>query len=124
MKFVVYDDHKEFRDTIESIIKSLNYEDSIIKLYSKYDDKLKEEIKNDQKKIYILDIEVPNSISGLELARKIRMTDWKSVIIMVTSHNELGYEALKSQIMLLDFISKFNDCNKNLTNTFPKFMIF
>ena len=66
MKFVVYDDHKEFRDTIESIIKSLNYEDSIIKLYSKYDDKLKEEIKNDQKKIYILDIEVPNSISGLE----------------------------------------------------------
>ena len=123
MKFVVYDDHKEFRDTIESIIKSLNYEDSIIKLYSKYDDKLKEEIKNDQKKIYILDIEVPNSISGLELARKIRMTDWKSVIIMVTSHNELGYEALKSQIMLLDFISKFSPTWKtNLKNTIKKAM--
>ncbi len=123
MKFVVYDDHKEFRDTIESIIKSLNYEDSIIKLYSKYDEKLKEEIKNDQKKIYILDIEVPNSISGLELARKIRMTDWKSVIIMVTSHNELGYEALKSQIMLLDFISKFSPTWKtNLKNTIKKAM--
>ena len=123
MKFVVYDDHKEFRDTIESSIKSLNYEDSIIKLYSKYDEKLKEEIKNDQKKIYILDIEVPNSISGLELARKIRMTDWKSVIIMVTSHNELGYEALKSQIMLLDFISKFSPTWKtNLKNTIKKAM--
>lgn len=123
MKFVVYDDHKEFRDTIESIIKSLNYEDSIIELYSKYDEKLKEEIKNDQKKIYILDIEVPNSISGLELARKIRMTDWKSVIIMVTSHNELGYEALKSQIMLLDFISKFSPTWKtNLKNTIKKAM--
>ena len=25
-------------------------------------------------------------------------------------------EALKAQIMLLDFISKFNDCDKNLSN--------
>ena len=66
---------------------------------------------------------MPNSISGLELARKIRMTDWKSVIIMVTSHNELGYEALKSQIMLLDFISKFSPTWKtNLKNTIKKAM--
>lgn len=108
MKFVVYDDHKEFRDAIEKIIKSLEKDDIVIKKYNSYDEKLKQEIKTKQKKIYILDIEVPNSISGLELARKIRMTDWESIIIMVTSHNELGYEALKSQIMLLDFISKFS----------------
>ena len=33
---------------------------------------------------------------------------------MVTSHNELSYEALKAQIMLLDFISKFDNCKTNL----------
>lgn len=68
-------------------------------------------------KIYILDIEMKNSISGLDIARIIRKKDWNSIIIMVTSHTELGYEALKAQIMLLDFISKYDDCDKNLEKT-------
>ena len=70
--------------------------------------------------IYILDIEIPDSISGIDIARKIRKKDWNSIIIFVTSHVEMGYEALKAQIMLLDFICKQNDCSNSLIKTLKK----
>lgn len=61
-----------------------------------------------------------DSISGIDIARKIRKNDWNSIIIMVTSHAELGYDALKAQIMLLDFISKFDNCEKNVEKILKK----
>ena len=41
---------------------------------------------------------------------------------MITSHTELGYEALKAQIMLLDFISKYSDWTKHFEETIEKAM--
>ena len=67
-----------------------------------------------------MDIEIPNGLSGIDVAKKIRINDWNSIIILVTSHMEMGYEALKAQIMLLDFISKYNDCSPNLESTIKK----
>ena len=55
-----------------------------------------------------------DDVSGIDIARKIRNNDWESIIIFITSHNELGYQALKAQIMLLDFISKYDDYERNL----------
>ena len=112
IKFVVYEDEKVFRNNIKTVIKDVmkqNEKEYIVKEFDKFDDKLKQEITSKTPAIYILDIEVPDSISGIDLARKIRKQDWNSIILMVTSHADLGYEALKAQIMLLDFISKYND---------------
>ncbi len=112
IKFVVYEDEKVFRNNIKTVIKDVmkqNDKEYIVKEFDKFDDKLKQEITSKTPAIYILDIEVPDSISGIDLARKIRKQDWNSIILMVTSHADLGYEALKAQIMLLDFISKYND---------------
>jgi len=112
IKFVVYEDEKVFRNNIKTVIKDVmkqNDKEYIVKEFDKFDDKLKQEITSKTPAIYILDIEVPDSISGIDLARKIRKQDWNSIIIMITSHADLGYEALKAQIMLLDFISKYND---------------
>ena len=67
-----------------------------------------------------MDIEIKDSISGIDIARKIRKDDWDSIIIFVTSHNELGYQALKAQIMLLDFISKYDDFENNFVLTIKK----
>lgn len=75
---------------------------------------------NTNPKIYLLDIELSNSISGIDIARFIRKYDWNSVVILVTSHNELGYDALKAQIMLLDFVSKYDNCEENLDKTIKK----
>ena len=123
IKFVVYDDEKLFRNnvknSIENVMANLDIEYCIDE-FSKYDNKMIKTINDDSSKIYILDIEIPNSMSGIDVARRIRIKDWNSIIILVTSHVDMGYEALKAQIMLLDFISKFNDCNTSLEKTIKK----
>lgn len=123
IKFVIYDDEKSFRSNIKKTINNvmkITDVDYKIEEFDKYDNKMTKTINDDYAKIYILDIEIPNSTSGIDVARKIRLKDWNSIIILVTSHTDLGYEALKAQIMLLDFISKFNDCNSNLERTIKK----
>lgn len=120
MDFVICDDEAAFRKKIvTSIDKAFikNNEEYYIKEFGKFDKEFERLIKTKTPKIYILDIEIKNSISGIDIARKIRRNDWESVIILVTSHNELGYQALKAQIMLLDFISKYDSCEKNLVKT-------
>lgn len=120
INFVVCDDEKGFRDKLALVIDKLFMKNNIeykIHEFDKYSPKLQQLIDSDMSsKIYLLDIEMKNSISGIDIARKIRKEDWNSIIVMVTSHSELGYEALKAQIMLLDFISKFDDCKKNVEN--------
>jgi two-component system response regulator AgrA len=68
------------------------------------------------KKIYILDVEL-NMHSGIDIARKIREKDWGSIIIILTAHYELAYDAFKNRLMLLDFISKFDNYEQNLYDT-------
>lgn len=123
MEFVVCDDENQFRakiiKTIDKILMKSNEEYSI-KEFNKYDKEFEKVVRSKTPKIYILDIEIQNSISGIDIARKIRDNDWESIIILVTSHNELGYQALKAQIMLLDFISKYDECDKNLETTINK----
>ena len=122
--FIVCDDEALFREKIVTIIDQLMMKrdtDYQIKQFGEYNKQLEEVIKSDlSSKIYILDIELPKHQSGIDIARRIRQQDWNSIIIMVTSHSELGYEALKAQIMLLDFISKYNDCETNLSMTLKK----
>lgn len=124
ISFAVCDDEKEFRKTVVKTIDKIFMKNTIdyeIREFSGYDKNFESFI--DQpltSKIYILDIEIYNSISGIDIARKIRKNDWNSLIIMVTSHADMGYDALKAQIMLLAFISKFDECEKNLTTVLKK----
>lgn len=118
IKFVVYEDYKVFRKEIAMSIdkvminNELEYE---IAAFEKCNKELEQLIESDlSSKIYILDIEIENSTSGIDIARKIRQKDWNSIIIMVTSHSDLTYEVLKAQIMVLDFISKYDNCKENL----------
>ncbi len=124
ISFVVCDDQKEFCKKVRKIIDKTFMKNTVeyeIKEFDGYDSHMKQFIEQSYaSKIYILDIELKNGISGIDIARKIRKNDWNSIIIMVTAHSDLGYEALKAQIMLLDFISKYDECEKNLTNVLKK----
>lgn len=121
IKFIVYDDEVRFRKIVCSSIDKVmmgNDSDYKIEQFEKYDENFQKIIELDMcSKIYLLDIEVENSMSGIDVARKIRRDDWNSIIIMITSHSELTYQALKAQIMLLDFICKYDNCKENLENT-------
>ena len=123
IKFVIYDDEEIFRSKTKSVIEKTMSKfkmEYCIEVFSKYNSRMQKTIDDECSKIYIMDIEIPNGLSGIDVAKKIRINDWNSIIILVTSHMEMGYEALKAQIMLLDFISKYNDCSPNLESTIKK----
>jgi len=126
IKFVVYDDEEVFRSNVVNCINKVidkNKTDYKIEEFSKYNSRMQKVIEEDCPKIYILDIEIPNSLSGIDVARKIRVDDWNSIIVLVTSHVDMGYDALKAQIMLLDFISKYDECNRNIERTIKKALL-
>ncbi len=121
INFIVYEDEKKYREKYISIIlkiiggMKLAYRIVEIDKYEK--DTLSKLKKLVGKKIYILDIEVPGK-SGLDLAREIRNTgDWLSPMIVVTTHDHLKSTTFTSKMLMLDFISKFYNCEEGLKDT-------
>jgi DNA-binding LytR/AlgR family response regulator len=120
LNFVVCDDNEIIKENVCNIITKLmipidiEYKTNCFSAYNK--DFLAIINKKEGRKVYILDVEVGNH-SGLDVARKIREKDWESVIIILTAHYELAYEAFKNRLLLLDFISKFDDYQKNIYET-------
>ena len=117
IRFVLYDDNKGYIKKYSNVINKVmmgNDTNYRIDSFTTYDEDFQLLIQDNSTKIYILDIEIPHGKSGIDVAKLIRTRDWDSLIIMVTSHSELGYEALKAQIMLLDFICKYNDFENDL----------
>lgn len=83
--------------------------------YDKYHNNLVNEIKNiEGKKIFLLDIEVPGK-NGLELAREVRNEgDWLSPLIVITTHENLKSQGFTGRMLMLDFLSKYDDVKINL----------
>jgi len=117
LHFVIFDDNELIREKVNKVITKLMLPTDIeykTLEFSKYNKSFAQLIeRRGEKKIYILDIEV-DSYSGLDVARKIRERDWESIIIVLTAHYELAYDAFKNRLMLLDFISKFDNYEQNL----------
>lgn len=119
INFIIYEDEKEarkmFKDIILKVIGTKNEKYQILE-YEEYNLSVQEEIiKLDGKKIFILDIEVPGK-SGLDLARYIRkeLDDWESQLIIVTSHEHLKETSFMTRLLMLDFVSKFYECERHL----------
>lgn len=123
INFIVCDDNKVIRSTIEKIILEKMINNQLGYKTYLFDDYNENFVKivNDKigYKIYILDIETP-SASGIDMARLIRKKDLDSIIIFLTSHEELGYLVLKNEFMFLSFISKFDDYENRLDKAISK----
>ncbi len=119
INFIICEDEKEIRKNTKSCILSfmMNYDiDYKIYEFDAYNKKFEDIVKEDNGfKIYFLDIKTNNG-SGLDAARMIRekYDDWVSAIIIMTSYAEYKYEALSSRLYLLDFIVKFDNCDKKI----------
>ena len=122
MEFVICDDEKRYRTIERKIIdKLLINNDSYYHVteFEKFDNDFKKLVKTGKSKIYILDIEMKEGLSGLDIAREIRKKDWESVIILVTSHNELGFEADNCEASLEKAIKRaISQVNNKKTLTF------
>lgn len=118
MNFVIYEDEEKFTNFYDcTITKLLEREKINYKIYkiNEYDDKTSKILNNIAgNKIYILDIEVPGK-NGIDLARQIRNNgDWRSPIIVITSHEEFKIVGLTGKLLMLDFITKDKNIEKNL----------
>ena len=118
INYIIYEDEEEYRKKYISIILKLRGKEQegyrIIEL-EKYDEETKKQLDDILgKKIYIFDIEVPGK-SGLDLAKEIREEgDWESQIIVVTTHEHLRTTSFTSRLLMLDFVSKYYDCENRL----------
>ncbi len=125
IKFIICDDNKEALEIANrSVTKAMmdyDIEYKVLK-FTKYDEKLKEQIKDNlNTKIYILDIELP-VVSGLEIASEIRETEDDSVIIFVTAHPECKNDIFYSRLEAIDYISKYYRYEERIAETIEYIM--
>ena len=125
IKFIICDDNKEALEVANKAVTKamMNYdaEYKVLK-FTKYDEKLKEQIKDElNTKIYILDIELP-IVSGLEIASEIREMDDDSIIIFVTAHPECKNDIFYSRLEAIDYISKYYRYEERIEDTIKHIM--
>ena len=120
IKIIVVDDDIKMHDTVRHIIRKVifSYETEVkIINYTKVEKQLEEEIKDTSyHKIYLLDIELANNASGIQIAKKIREIDWDSQIIFMTNHDKMFETVYRSVYQVFDFIEKFHDFEVRLEN--------
>ncbi len=124
IKFIVVEDEAVTQECIKKILRTLSIKnDNTLEVtyYKKYNEELQKEIDNElYRKVYIMDIALENSISGIEIAEIIREKDWESEIIFVTSHDQMFETVHRNILEVFDFIEKFKDMENRLTKDIQK----
>lgn len=114
MQIIICEDNEGMKRRLLNIVESciidvkedINF---VIKSFDSSCEDLDEIIKSKDDKIYILDVELKGDENGTFIAQKIRLTDRKSKIIFITSHDDEIHNILYKHIEVIDFISKNND---------------
>lgn len=122
IKFVIVEDEKDSTKQIKEVINKIKYKiDQEVKTYefTGFNKNLANMIDNvDERTIYVLDIELKNSKSGIEIASLIREKDWNSEIIFITNHDKMFETVYRNVYNVFDFIEKYHDMDKRLYNDF------
>ncbi len=112
VKFVIVDDDTKEIEHVRKLICEV-VEDAKIVSFPKITSELKSEIQNtDEHKIYVLDIELANKVSGITIAKLIREVDWESEIIFITNHDKMFESTHRSIYEVFSFIEKFHEFDK------------
>lgn len=118
IRFVIVEDDANTVKKVENIIKNAMFDKDIIydkAIYNKYNKELAKEIEDySMIKIYIMDIELNNSISGIDIAKRIREKDWESNIIFITTHDKMFETVFRKILNVFDFIEKYDNMEERL----------
>lgn len=118
INIIICDDNVKDANKVEKLVRNYMYnmEYNLYK-YNDYDKNFLKIISSDlENKIYLLDIETP-SMSGIDVARRIRKKDYSSVIIFLSVHDDLSRIIARRNLMALNFINKFDNIETNLKNS-------
>ena len=112
VKFIIVDDDAKEIEHVATLIHEVT-DDANIVSFSKITKELKEEIQNiDEHKVYVLDIELANKVSGITIAKLIRDVDWVSEIIFITNHDKMFESAYRNVYSVFSFIEKFHEFDR------------
>lgn len=127
VNFIICDDNKVVNKTVVDITNRVMMKNKLaykVHTFFDYDTQFRKIMNSSlPSKVYILDIETP-SASGIDIARRIREKDVDSIIIFLTSHEELGATILKSELMFLTFVSKFDNYEEGIESSINKALDF
>ncbi len=118
INIIICDDNLRDANKVEKIVKkSLKNFEHKIYIFNDYDKDFMKILNSDiSNKIYLLDIEMP-TMSGIDVARIIRKNDYTSVIIFLSAHDDLSRIVAKKNLMILNFINKFDNLERHLTSS-------
>ena len=126
IRFVIVEDEEKYIKKIRKIIDNIKYNiDQEVKTFDfkGMNKQLENLIKTcDQRTVYILDIELEDSKSGIEIASMIRDYDWDSEIIFITNHDKMFETAHRNVYEVFDFIEKYHDLEERLIKDLNKIL--
>ena len=106
----ICDDEKPVADRLEHIISNqitiLNGDMGPVREADTPERLLDLQTKDTIPAVYFLDIDFPGSMSGLELAQKLRLHDPRGFIVFITAHHDLAFETFRLRLEALDYIVK------------------
>lgn len=107
INFVVCDDNINVLDKICNMLESIfiiKHIDAHIVLKASNPEAVLDYMKDNQVNVFILDIDLKSSITGIDLASKIRAANKSAYIIFTTAH--LEYVMLAYKVKTFDFLAK------------------
>ena len=125
IRFIIVENDVVTQKNIKDIVTKVafSFGDYNIETYNCFNDKLLNTIEdNSIRKIYLIDIELDNCVSGIQIAKKIREDDWESHIIFLTNHDKLFESAHRSVFEVFSFIEKFHDMENRLKKDLKKIL--
>lgn len=124
IKFIIVDDEIKWIDEYEKIINDVAFNSNKqyeIKKYEKYDEDLHKLIlDNSEQKIYLMDLDLDNKHTGMDILKEIREEDWDSEIIVLTNHDRMFETVHKEIYKTFDFIEKFDNFEVRLRKDLKK----
>lgn len=130
INFIIYENEEYYISIYSKAIHqfmALNNDQYRIFIYNAYSTKMIDEIKNVVgPKIFLIDIEMKDSKSGLDLAVEIRnmLPTTNDQIILISSYVDLLVNAFHKRILMLDFLSKYDNIEKNLYECFKIMYVY
>lgn len=124
IEIIIVEDEEAAQQKTKEVIKKVFFKTNLdfnIKVFKKYCKELKDIIKdNAEQKIFLLDIELNSSLSGINIANAIRENDWESEIIFLTNHDNMFEQVYRSIYKVFDFIEKYHNFEDRLTKDLNK----
>jgi DNA-binding LytR/AlgR family response regulator len=128
IKVIVLDDEEKYCKAVKEVVNKVSIQfnrDINYMEFKKYNKALQKQIEDDSiPKIYIVDIDLNDEISGINIAEKIRERERFSEIIFITNHDKMYETVYDSVYDVFGFIRKFHnfetDLYKKLVDIFKR----